>query len=108
MIRKLVCSLAALALFVGTASAEVIKGKVKSVDDKKITVSVDDKDQSYDVVKDVKVSSVGKKAKLMDVPGGISAIKVGDEVTLTTEKKGEKEVVTEIVAPAKKKKKKDK
>jgi hypothetical protein len=108
MIRKLLCTLVAVALFAGVAGAEVLKGKVKSVDEKKITVTVDEKDKTFDLTKDVKVTTVGKKAKVMDLPGGISAVKVGDEVTLTTEKKGEKEVVVEVVAPAGKKKKKDK
>ena len=108
MYRKLFCSLIALLLFVGGVSADVLKGKVKSVDEKKITVTIDEKDKTFDVSKDVKVVSVGKKAKLTDVPGGIAAVKAGDEVTLTTEKKGEKETVTEILAPGGKKKKKDK
>jgi hypothetical protein len=108
MIRTLVCSLAALLLVAGAASADVIKGKVKSVSDTKITLTVDDKDKTYDVAKEVKVVQPGKKNTVTDVTGGMSAVKTGDEVTITTDKQGDKETVKEVLVPGGKKKKKNK
>src|SRR5436190_19714476 len=94
------------------AQAEELKGKVKSVDAEKsmITVTVGDADRTLQVSKDVKVTHrVGKnekKAKSEDLPGGLGALTAGTDVTLTTEKKDDKETVTEVkvdgLAPKKK------
>jgi hypothetical protein len=94
------------------AHAEELKGKVKSVDAEKstITVTVGEQDKTLDVAKDVKVTHrVGKndkKAKSEDLPGGLGALTAGTDITLTTEKKDDKEVVTQIkvdaLAPKKK------
>jgi len=94
------------------AQAEEIKGKVKSVDAEKsmITVTVGEADRTLEVSKDVKVTHrVGKnekKAKSEDLPGGLGALTAGTEVTITTEKKDDKESVTQIkvegLAPKKK------
>jgi opacity protein-like surface antigen len=84
------------------AQAEEVKGKVKSVDAEKstITVTVGEADRTLEVAKDAKVTHrVGKsekKAKSEDLPGGLGALKAGTEVTLTTEKKADKETVTEV------------
>jgi hypothetical protein len=111
----LVGSLLALAVCAGGLLADEVKGKVKSVDPDKgtITVTADDKDQTLDVAKDAKVIHlVGKKlkkAKVRDVPGGLGGVKAGDEVTLTTEAKGGRSVVSQVkvegLAPKKKKNK---
>jgi hypothetical protein len=92
--------------------AEEVKGKVKSVDAEKssITVTVGEQDRTLDVAKDAKITHrVGKnekKAKSEDLPGGLGGLTAGTEITLTTEKKDDKEVVTQIkvdaLAPKKK------
>jgi len=82
--------------------AEENKAKVKSVDAEKsmITVTVGEADQTLEVSKDVKITHrVGKnekKAKTEDLPGGLGALTAGTDVTLTTEKKDDKETVTQI------------
>ena len=114
MFRTMFCSLAALLLLAGGASAETIFGKVKKAGDGKITVTnIDEKDTTYPVAKDAKVTRPilkGKAVTTEDVAGGLSGVKEGEEVTLTVEKKNGKDTVTKIDLPAetKKKKKKDK
>jgi opacity protein-like surface antigen len=104
----------ALVLFAvpALATAEDVKGKVKSVDAEKstITVTVGEADKTFDVSKDAKIThKVGKnekKAKTEDLPGGLGALTAGTDVTITTEKKDDKDVVTAIkvegLAPKKK------
>jgi hypothetical protein len=103
-------------LLTGTciARADVVVGKVKSIDTDKntITVTVDDKDQTFTVDKGSKIWQPGKtkKAPQVDVPGGLSGLKPDQPVVLTTEKKDGKDVVTQIkleVAATKKKKNAD-
>src|SRR5262249_49471084 len=102
----LLCAVTALLLFAGSAAAaEEIKGKLKKAGNDKITITVDEKDKTFDVSKDAKVVTLGKKKQLVDVTGGLKGLKEGDEVTLTTDKKEDKEVVTQVQVAGKKKKK---
>ncbi len=91
MLRRLLCTMVALLFMTGGLLAAEVKGKVKSVDADKstITVTVGEKDQTFTVAKDAKVS-VGTVKDLKD-------LKAGANVTLTTEKKAGKEVVTGIM-----------
>ena len=96
------------------AADTISKAKVKSVDADKntITVTVDDKDSTYNVQKDAKIWTTGKKKKGQPAPevtlSGLSAVKEGATVTLTIEKKDDKDVCTNVkVEPAAKKKKKN-
>ncbi len=107
---------AVVLVFSGALVADEIKGKVKNVDADKstITITVEDKDKTYNLDKDFKVVGlVGKKlkkAKLQDLPGGLTAVKTNAEVTLTTTKVEAKEVVSQIKVEglhAKKRKKKN-
>jgi hypothetical protein len=111
MLRKL--GLALMVLIVGamTVSADTVPGLVKSVDTDKntITITVDGKDMTFTVDKGSAIWQPGKtkKAPKQDVPGGLSGLKEGQPVVLTTEKKDDKEIVTQIkleVAATKKKK----
>lgn len=106
----------ALAVLIGGAvSAAEIKGKVKSVDNDKgaITLAVGGQEQTIAVHRDATVYYLGKAKKGEAAPkllvaGGLSGIKDGSEVTVTTETKDGKDVATAIkvdAAPVKKKKK---
>jgi hypothetical protein len=102
-------------LIAGIVPAEEIKGKVKNVNAEKstITITVDDKDKTMDLAKDIKVIGlVGKnlkKAKVQDILDGLTAVKEGADVTLTYETVAEKDTASQIrleglQAPKKKKK----
>ncbi len=115
MFRTFLSALSALVLCAGVSLADEIKGKVKSVDADKntITVTVGDKDQTIPIAKDAEVFSLGKGKKgqpgpKVAVTDGIKGVKEGTDVTLTTEKKDDKDTVTAIKVEAPAKKKKDK
>ena len=93
----------ALLIFCGSLIADEYKGKVKSVDtDKnKVTLTVDDKDKTFNVDKDPLITNDKGKT----VPGGLSAVKVGTEVVIFTDKKDGNESVTTFKVGALKKKK---
>src|SRR3954454_23252573 len=97
MLRKFVCSLCALLLGVGVLIAAEVKGKVKSLDEEKktITVTTDDKDTTYTFTDDTKIVRGNKDVK--DRAKALTALGKGSsEVTITTDKKDDKEVVTQI------------
>lgn len=78
---------------------EEIKGKLKDVDifKKTITVNTGSKDLVLPVSDDAKITTVGKgKNPGTDVAGGLLGLKSGPEVTVTTEKKDDKQIVTVI------------
>jgi len=103
MMRKLFCALSALVVCAGLSLADEVKGKVKSVDVEKntIVVTVGDKDQTFTLSDDTKiVNSKGKDVK--DKAKAIKGIKPDTELTITTEKKDDKDVVTKVQLPAKK------
>ena len=117
MIRKLVYSAFALLIVAGGLRAEEIKGKVKSTDSGKSTITVtveDNKDMTFSVAKDAKIFQLAgkklKKAVPQDVTGGLSGLETGKEVTITTSKQDGKDVATSIKVEglAAKKKKKNK
>jgi hypothetical protein len=81
--------------------ADEFRGQVKSVDTDKNTITVADKEgteKTFTVDKDTKFVKGGKKTT--DLPEGIKdKIFTGDKlpkVTITFEKKGDKEVVSEV------------
>jgi len=102
MLRIWIGGLCALMLCAVSVRADDVKGKVKSTDADKntITITVDDKDQTVTVAKDAKITRlVGKKikkAQTEDVPGGLNGLAAGSEVTVTTEKKDGKDVATAV------------
>jgi len=112
MFRKLLLAVGVFALSLNLALAGEVKGKVKSVDADKntITVTVDDKDQTIDVDKDAKIYTMSRKKKGQPAAevtlSGLRAVMANATVTVTTEKKNDKDVATSIkVDPARKKKK---
>jgi hypothetical protein len=108
----MVCTVVALLIVAGGLRAAEIRGKVKTTDTDKgtVTVTVDDKDTTLSVAKDAKITQlVGKKpkkAQAQDVPGGLGGLAAGKDVTLTTEPKDGKDVVTQIKVEGLTKKKK--
>jgi hypothetical protein len=105
MLRKLVGALVLVVLMVGFLVAAEYKGKVKSVDTDKntITVTVGDDDKTFTVSDDTKI--IGRKGTAVkDGLKNEKAFKTGNSVTITTEKKDDKEVVTEIKVSGGKKK----
>lgn len=103
--RTFVCAVTALLICaIGLIAAE-IKGKVKSADaDKKtITVTSDDgKDTEVKVGGDTKF--VNAKGKDLDNEKAWKALKAGVAVVVTTDKKDGKDVVTEVKVMGGKKK----
>jgi hypothetical protein len=112
MYRTMSCALAGLLILAGGVWADPIAAKVKKVQDKdnKIVVTVDDKEVTYDVAKDVKVTQTSMKKKVAnteDVADGLAGVKEDADVKLTVEKKDGKDTITKIdISVAKKKKKK--
>ncbi len=88
-------------------AAREFKGKVAKVDAEKktLTVTVDGKNKTFSIDKEAKFFIPGKKKQLQDLPGGLSGLKEGNEVTLTAETKDTKDVVTKVSVAGKKKKK---
>jgi hypothetical protein len=104
-----------LALGFAVVSADEVKGRVKKVDTDKntLTITVNDKDQTFTIPKEARIVALFgkkvKKAQLLEMPGGLGAVKENVEVTVTTEKKDDKDVVSQVkveeLQPKKKKKK---
>ncbi len=102
MLRKFIFSLLAFGVVTVGLLADEFRGKVKSVDTDKMTITVADKDgteKTFTVDKDTKFVK-GGKGKTTDLPEGIKdKIFTGEKlpgVTVTYEKKGDKEVVSEV------------
>jgi hypothetical protein len=103
MTRFLVASVLLAVLSAGVHGAEDYTGKIKDLDTKKneITITVDDKDMTFAIAKDVSVFFEKKPMKKMPgglepLPGGLSGLKTGNMVTITTEKKDAKEIASLI------------
>jgi hypothetical protein len=114
MVRTLAIAIAVLAVSVVSARADVVRGKVKSTDTDKstITVTADGKDQTITVAKNATITqpATGKKAKKLppvNVTGGLGGLTSGADVAVTTERKDDADLATkiEVQAAAKKKKK---
>src|SRR5262249_26454196 len=123
VIRTLFATLSVLGLGLSAANAEEVKGKVKGVNaaGSSLTLTVEGKDKVFAVSKDASFVSVttapGKKGKPMEkvtpIDGGLGGVKIGNAVTVLTEKADNKEAVTSVKvtganAPADAKKKKKK
>jgi hypothetical protein len=98
MLRKFVGVLVLLILMGGVMLAAEIKGKLKSVDTDKntVTITVDDNDKTYTITDDTKIVNAKSGKAIKDGLKNEKAFKTGREVTITTETKDGKEVVTEV------------
>src|SRR5688572_24964591 len=97
MVRKLFAAVLALVVFAGVSLAAEIKGKVKSVDADKntITVTTKDGDKTIMVNKDTKFTTTSKDEAVVKAVGtGLKyeGFSKGPEVTITTEGEGDKAV----------------
>jgi hypothetical protein len=111
--NRFTLSLGSLLVLVGLVQADVINGKLKSVDaaGSKITVSADGKDTTLVVAKDAKITKlVGKNAKKAvpeDVAGGLTGLPSGADIQVTFTKVDGKDVADAIRLPFAGKKKKN-
>lgn len=114
MLSKLLLASMTFALTLGVASAETAKGKIKAIDTEKktITLTVGDKEMTFETDKEVKITALtlGKKKMQVENPiAGVGALTTGAEATVTFEKKDDKNVASSIRQEfMAKKKKKDK
>jgi Cu/Ag efflux protein CusF len=102
MIRRACCALALAALLFTTAFADTYAEKIKKVDTDKgtVTFEVDGKEKTFKVDEKATFENqvkAGKKFRLAPSKARLKGVKVGDEVTVTTERKDGAEVVTRIV-----------
>jgi hypothetical protein len=74
MLRKVVGAVAILAITLGVAMAEDIKGKIVKISDTKVSVVAAKQKEAkeYDIAKDCKVCKLDKKNKV-EVAGGLKA-----------------------------------
>jgi hypothetical protein len=117
MLRKFVFAILAFGVVTVGLLADEITGKVKSVDADKMKIVITTKDagdKEFTVDKDTKFVKAGKKgADPTDLPDGLKnkafTADMPARVTITFEKKGDKEVVSEVkIAGGRGGKKKDK
>jgi len=110
MFRKCFAAAIAVMLVVGGLFAEEIKCKFVSYDDGsgKLVVKVDDKEQTYTVMKDQEFTRKGKDGTDMKVPAAkmLSRAKKDGDITLTVDDT-DKTKVTNISMPFGKRKNKD-
>ncbi len=114
LLRFVLCTLI-LAFGAGRLPAEEIKGKLKSVDRDKntVTLAVGDAEKTFSVANDARITGqFGKKLKkavTQDVVGGLKGLKEGSDLTLTSAGEGKvTEVKLDGLQPKVKQKKKKK
>jgi hypothetical protein len=109
MLRSLVCAAFALVVCAVAVLAGEYKGKVKSVDTDKstITVTVGDDDKTFKVTDDTKIVRGKNNKEVKDGLKNEKAWKNNPNVTIITEGEGKKEKVKEIKITGGGKKKKD-
>src|SRR5262245_44473285 len=101
MIRRALAAICVLLLFGLAMMAAEIKGRIVKVDasNRKISVKLDDREQEFTLTKDARI--LGPKGDLKDglkhkVFQNEKALKKGIPATITTEKKDDVDLVTEI------------
>ncbi len=89
------------------APATEIRGKISKVnaEDNTPILTVDGKDQTFPIDKEAKFVALGRKRQLQDLPGGLAGVKDGNEVTVITEIKDGKELVTKVTVEGSRRKK---
>ena len=109
MIRRSLTAACVLLIFGFALVAGEIKGRIVKVDapNRKITVRLEDKEQEFTLGKDTRI--LGPKGDLKDglkhkVFQNEKALRKGIQATITTEKKDDTDVVTEVKLTGGKKK----
>ena len=108
MTRTVLGSLVFVLLTGFASAAEIKSGTVTKIDTEKntITVSIDGKDQTYNVTKDVSVTTIqtsrtGRRGRnltqqTVTLADGIKALRVDTPVSITIETKDDRTVVSQI------------
>ncbi len=83
------------------------KGKVVRVnaEENTLTLTVDGKDQTFLIGKEARFLALGRKRQLQDLPGSLGGVKNGNDVTVTTETKDGKALVTRVTVEGRRKNK---
>jgi Cu/Ag efflux protein CusF len=109
MLRTIPAALLIAFCIGGVASAADYTGKVTAFDTatRKVTIHVDDKDESYALAKDCKIyklKGAGKRAQYVEDPKGLKHIIAGAAVSVSTDIVDGDEVVTilKIESPTRK------
>ena len=102
MLRRTLLATALIMVTGSAALAETYGDKVKDVDPDRMTLTlvVDGKDRTFHVHAKVDARNqvrAGKRLRLVPVKDGLIAVKPGNGVTVTTERKDGEEVATKIV-----------
>ena len=111
MARRFLLTFVGFILLVGLALAGEFSATIKKIDAEKnsIVLTVDGEEKTFDVSKDADIYSmkkVKKKDERQPISGGLSALKENTDATITTIKKGDKEIVVGIKVEGMPKKKK--
>jgi hypothetical protein len=103
MVRHWIFAIACVLLLLDFALSDTIRGKVKAIDNdaNKLTLTVDGKEQIFEVAKDAKIWTTGAISEKGQPPPEILYVNIGalaldSDVTVTTEKKGDKELITSV------------
>lgn len=115
MLSRIAAALAVVIAFAGVVRAEEYKATVKKVDADKnsIVVTIASGDKTFIVAKDAEIYTQAKGRKNKPgpknpLPDGLAGVKEGSEVTLTTIKAGDREIISAIKVEMGMKKKKNK
>ncbi len=115
MLYRTLAAVSILVIMTGVSLADEYKATIKKVDADKSTiiVTIDDNGRTFLVARDAEIytQTKGKKNKpgpKNPIEGGLAKVKQGSEVTLTTIKSGDKEIVSSIKVEMGKRKKKNK
>ena len=111
MLRFMLTVLTVSGLCAATARADDFKATIKKIDSEKssITLLVNGEEKTLPVSKDAEIYAIGKGKKNKPGPkepisGGLSGLKAEVEVTITTIKSNDREVVAAIKVEGMKKK----
>ncbi len=107
MLRRIAAAFVALLLVVGVMLATEVKGKITKIEEKngatRVTIKVDDKDQTFRVGTDTKIKDADGKD--VNVKDAATKLKVDDQVTIKYEEKdvnGKKRKVVSDITVTKK------
>ncbi len=85
------------------AAGKEVKGRLVNfnADQNTLTLTTDGKDQTFPIDKAAKFVMSGRKNQLRDIPGGLGGLKEGTDVTLHTQNKDGKEIISKVTIEGK-------